>query len=556
MERPGADLLRQSFGLDDTSALAAATAATGLAMRQLNAAWAKTEASSREPVKNSEPLAAAMRRSSAKLAELLAERAKQDAGNGSPGAANLAFQAARVAKRAAQVHWSLYDAGETVHVVPALEPTALEADRHRSEIHPWISLQALLQGSRKLLSGYPQGQVAGIRASWVEAQVAYRDRDHADRAAKFSAAMQRFAAEIRETPTLIEPSRRELVIQERDDGLLAKTAYPAAIVTDVEFYYNRIDPFFWSGCVSLGAVGVLALSFLIAARKPLFWIGLGTLVLAITLVAGGFLTRMYLTHWAPVTSMYETIVWVAMCVAVLTVWVTFLPLLSSLGRAAWNLTALPGTARRDRSASVLPASPCRAGGLPRRVGVGPPLRHLSLGTLYSWPVSARQLEFGVSPGLILAAGRHWFQTSDGQFAAGLALLDLRNRDVDVVCTASDPCGDCGHPADHRLGPAVRWRRSGREGLPLARRGLGRGGGYDVGRLGGLQRAVPQGDSGPHARAAEQLLARHPRADHRHLLRRGPGGLGDCQRHAGLLLVRTIPSRAGTGPCDPVGQGNV
>ena len=192
------NLLRQSFGLDDTSDSRCGAAATGLAMRQLNAAWAETEASSRDPVKNSEPLAAAMRRSSAKLAELLAERAKQDAGNGSPGAANLAFQAARVAKRAAQVHWSLYDAGETVHVVPALEPTALEADRHRSEIHPWISLQALLQGSRKLLSGYPQGQVAGIGASWVEAQVAYRDRDHADRAAKFSAAMQRFAAEIRD----------------------------------------------------------------------------------------------------------------------------------------------------------------------------------------------------------------------------------------------------------------------------------------------------------------------------------------------------------------------
>ena len=83
----------------------------------------------------------------------------------------------------------------------------------------------------------------------------------------------------------------------------------------------------------------------------MFWTGIAALVLAIVLVAGGFLTRMYLTHWAPVTSMYETMVWVAMCVAILMIWVTFLPLLSSLGRAAWDLTALPRTRRALRDES-------------------------------------------------------------------------------------------------------------------------------------------------------------------------------------------------------------
>ena len=338
-------ILRQNFTRDKKSELAAAAAAAGLAMRKLTAAWAQTETARPEPVKNSEPLAAAARQTSETLAACLADRAQRNAEGSGPPEVNLAFQAARVAKRAAQIHWSLYDAGETAHVAPALEPTALEADRFRSEIHPWISLQALLQGSRNLLGGYPPQQVERIRDSWAEAQAAYRDRNLADRGAKFFQALEQFAAEVRGLSASIEPARRRLLIQERDDGLLAKTAYPAAVVTNVEFYYNRINPFFWSGCVSLAAVGALALSFLVPARKPLFWGGIAVLVLAVALVAGGFLTRMYLTHWAPVTSMYETIVWVAMCVALLTIWLTFLPLLSSLGRTAWNLTALPGTQR-------------------------------------------------------------------------------------------------------------------------------------------------------------------------------------------------------------------
>ncbi len=338
-------LLRPSFALEKKPDLATAVATTSLAMRRLKAAWTETDASAQEPVKDSEPLAGTMRRSAARLAARLAERAKQPTESDSPHDANLAFQADRVAKRTAQIHWSLYDAGETIHLVPALEPTALEADRYRSEIHPWISLQALLQGSDKLLSGYPREQVRNIRDAWAAVRKAYCNRGLTDRPAKFSEAMEQFAAEVRAMSTAIEPARQELVIQERDDGLLAKTAYPAAVVADVEYYYNRIDPFFWSGCVSLAAAGILALSLLVAARKPLFWIGIATFVLAITLVAAGFLTRMYLTHWAPVTSMYETIVWVAMCVAVLMLWVTFLPLLSVLGRTAWNLTALPGTSQ-------------------------------------------------------------------------------------------------------------------------------------------------------------------------------------------------------------------
>ena len=53
----------------------------------------------------------------------------------------VARSARSIALQAAKIQWGLYDAeGEGLFIVPALEPTTLEADRHRSEIHPWISL--------------------------------------------------------------------------------------------------------------------------------------------------------------------------------------------------------------------------------------------------------------------------------------------------------------------------------------------------------------------------------------------------------------------------------
>ena len=96
-----------------------------------------------------------------------------------------------------------------------------------------------------------------------------------------------------------------------DRALLSKTAYPTAFATDAETIYNRVDPFYWSGCLSLAAAVILGLS-LLGLRKPLFWLGIVTMVAGVMLIVGGFAIRMYITHWAPVTSMFETIVWVMM----------------------------------------------------------------------------------------------------------------------------------------------------------------------------------------------------------------------------------------------------
>src|SRR5690606_26957116 len=47
------------------------------------------------------------------------------------------------------------------------------------------------------------------------------------------------------------------------------------------------------------------------------------------------------TQWAPVTNMYETVVWVAFSVAVLGAWFLLLPLIWPGMKDAWRATALP-----------------------------------------------------------------------------------------------------------------------------------------------------------------------------------------------------------------------
>jgi ABC-type transport system involved in cytochrome c biogenesis permease subunit len=245
--------------------------------------------------------------------------------------------------QAAKARWSLYDCGGVgLFVVPALEPTAIEADRHRSEIYPWISLYALLEGSPDLLQGYSPEHVEQVRAAWADARDAYLDYDAADRGQKFAEAMPKFSARVRALSTEVEPLRAELPIIERDKGLLAKTAYPRAIAIDAEVFYNEFQPFFWACYVSLSAAAVFGLSFLVF-RKLLFWLGTGTLIGSVLLLGGGLAVRVFITHWAPVTSMFETIVWVSMWVALLTLWINFLPLLGPASKTAWAWTAIPGS---------------------------------------------------------------------------------------------------------------------------------------------------------------------------------------------------------------------
>ena len=246
----------------------------------------------------------------------------------------LAFRTGELARQAAAARLALYDNGESLRLAPALDAAALEADRDpNDDAQPWASLQTLLYGSDGLLGGYPRPQLQEMRTAWRQVADAYRDRANPRRPEQFAAATKRLAAALGELGRAVEPLRNALVMQEKDDELIRVTAYPPPGSTDAEVFYNRLDPFFWSWVASLIAVVGLAAS-LVALRKPMFWLGMLWLLAADALIVAGFMLRMEITGWAPVTNMFETIVFVALSAAVLGMWFTLLPLVTGtlLGR--------------------------------------------------------------------------------------------------------------------------------------------------------------------------------------------------------------------------------
>jgi hypothetical protein len=255
----------------------------------------------------------------------------------------LATGAADVARLAGASHTAFYDSEHALRLVPSLDPDALQAERTPGDAaQPWLGLHALLDGSASMVNAYPQAELAAVRAAYRQLAAAYTGRGNASRQAEFAAAMDRFVAAVPALGQRIEPLREKLDIRKRDAALIAATAYPPAGSTRVEVHYNQLDPFGWSWLLNFAALCCLALS-LGVARKPMFWLGLGILVGGQIMTAYGFALRTYITTWAPVTGMFETVVFVGLVVAMLGVWFTLLPLVRPGLRSSWRLTAAPFT---------------------------------------------------------------------------------------------------------------------------------------------------------------------------------------------------------------------
>ena len=301
------------------------------------------------------PILTALEKSSTALAQQLAQ-IKRASLAGSPGGISpevldafrtkihtLAAKASELARQARQAHYALYDSGHALRLVPALDPAALEKNRDPSDdIPPWLAFQTLIYGEPDVLQGYPADLVQQVRTSFRRMAAAYVDRGNPQRAATFNAAASDFALSLDRLGRAIEPARESLPIQQRDDDLIRVTAYPAAGSTATEVYYNDLDPFFWSWMVSLGAMIAFALA-LGVFRKPLLWTGLAVLLLAQAFTIGGLALRVAITGWAPVTNMFETVIFVALVVALLGIWFALLPLSWPGLSSSWRMTAIPGS---------------------------------------------------------------------------------------------------------------------------------------------------------------------------------------------------------------------
>jgi ABC-type transport system involved in cytochrome c biogenesis permease subunit len=242
-----------------------------------------------------------------------------------------------------ELHAALYDESGSLLVAPATNAYALAKHRDTENTsQPWLSLQAVLYGD-ELIANFPQDRVQAVRRAWSELQAALADRDD-DRLEKSQVTL---AATLRGLGESVEPLRRKAVEEalppgEQDESLLAYTAYPPQWKIDAEVRYNRTNPFQWSWVLSLLALACFCVAFG-AARKPLFWTGLAVLLTCIVWTAYGFALRILVTGWAPVTNMYETVVYVPWVMLILGVWFLLLPLIWSGIRSAWRATAIPFT---------------------------------------------------------------------------------------------------------------------------------------------------------------------------------------------------------------------
>ncbi len=318
-------------------------------------ALSNVAAAGRFPLAEAEPIVVRLGASSDKLAKHLAER--RDASAKTPPAGwnsqqaamyadllnRMALAAQQFAENVRQMHVALYDPGAGLRIVPALDAAALDRDRDtEDDAQPWLPLPAVLAGSPELLMAYPQAPVEAVRRQFAALAAAYRDRGQSDRPAAVKSAATALSQSLRVLGSEIEPKRQQLPIANRDEQLIAYTAYPSADATEHEVRYNDVDPFRWAWVISLLAFACFCLSFG-AARRPMFALGMLVMMAGLAWTVYGFYLRVSVTKWAPVTNMYETMIYVPLFVSALAAWFALLPLTWNGIKAAWRLTAVPFT---------------------------------------------------------------------------------------------------------------------------------------------------------------------------------------------------------------------
>src|SRR5579883_267078 len=173
----------------------------------------------------------------------------------------------------------------------------------------WVPLKTLLKSKPEDLvaAGYPEGPVK-----------AFLDAYHALEQAEISSPGQ-----------VSEAAAAALLTASRSLGeAVNPTKYPTVAMIDRETHFNAMNPF-WQAPIAYGtALALLAVSlgFIPAAGKrsmsallgsTIYRFGLAALAIGIALEIYGFYLRVRITGWAPVTNMYETVIWVALVAAVL-----------------------------------------------------------------------------------------------------------------------------------------------------------------------------------------------------------------------------------------------
>lgn len=128
---------------------------------------------------------------------------------------------------------------------------------------------------------------------------------------------------------------------ELSERQMSFSAYPGPDATQIEMLYNRQKPFERAWIIFLVALFVLALSMIVKFPKAVYSVGIVLSVGAIIYSTWGFALRVMISGRAPVTDMYETVIWVAYTVAILGLIFGLLPMFGPGLSWSWRLTGLP-----------------------------------------------------------------------------------------------------------------------------------------------------------------------------------------------------------------------
>ena len=192
----------------------------------------------------------------------------------------------------------------------------------------------------------------------------------------FSAALDKLEQSLLETAERLHPVRIKLVpATPANLQILAKTDYPPRNGTAMEYRYARLAPFFWMWVLSAVSTVLVLCAMLISMMRReqlgesdlmhgvrtgkipvenplrrwgvdafLFWCAVVFLLLSVLMTFLGGAMRAWITGWAPITNMFETVVLMGFVAGLFGLWYTLNPLLGPILRRSWQRTAFPNPA--------------------------------------------------------------------------------------------------------------------------------------------------------------------------------------------------------------------
>lgn len=269
-----------------------------------------------------------------------------------------------------ELKYGLYDDHAPLYILPSLNSAALNIRRDEMQrVHPWLSLNSLVyEDNAPVLNGISEDIQQKIKSAWNKTLQAWSEKDPDT----FSTAMKEFSTTVRACAMRIEPSRHQLLPdEEMDYEVLQATSYPTQAQMQREVWYQKKNLFLYGWAFPAlgtflmflsGMMGTVlkpyitesseqnrekaqlktsrdtALTWVLWIRWGIFTVGIISLISGLCAITLGLGMRSWIMGRAPVTNMFETIMFVALTAGVMGVWFTLRPITGPVIQDAWRRT--------------------------------------------------------------------------------------------------------------------------------------------------------------------------------------------------------------------------